>query len=406
MPSFLYKAVTSTGQVVSETIDAANEQSVTRELFQRGYRPISIKMTKSGAKESEGGFGSDLFAKKIKPDELVLFTRELVTLLRAGVPMLTALEALGSQSQNVMGETINKIYVDVMSGNSLSQAMDKHPKIFNKLFVNSVKAGEMSGALDEVLERMALMLKKDAESRKKVKSAMKYPILVMSAMVIAFIVMMTAVIPKFAAMFSKMKVELPLPTRILMGTSNFVQQYIVFILGFAALVFIGSQVALKTKQGRYWWDDTKMKIPLIGPLIAKSAMSRFSKMFETLNKSGLPILQTLQTVSSAVGNVVIENIIRQVALGVEKGEGISGAMKKHKIFPAIVVRMVAIGEQSGSLDEMLGSISDHYDVEVEHQINGLTSMIEPILTVVLGVAVVIMAVGIFLPMWNMAGGIK
>lgn len=406
MPAFLYKAVTANGQVVSETIEAANEQSVTRELFQRGYRPISIKMTKGAAKEGEGGLAGDLFAKKIKSEELVLFTRELVTLLRAGVPMLTALEALGSQNKNIMGEVINKIYVDVMSGNSLSQAMDKHPKVFNKLFVNSVKAGEMSGSLDEVLERMAVMLKKDEESKKKVKAAMKYPIMVICAMIVAFIIMMVAVIPKFASMFSKMKMELPLPTKILMATSDFVQHYILFILLFAGAVFVAFQFTIKTKKGRYWWDDTKMKIPLIGPLIAKSAMSRFSKMFETLNKSGLPILQTLNTVSSAVGNVVIEGIIKQVALGVERGEGIAGAMKKHKIFPPIVVRMISIGEQSGSLDEMLGSISEHYDVEVEHQINGLTSMIEPILTVVLGAAVVVIAIGIFLPMWNMAGSIK
>jgi len=401
MPSFEYKAVTPSGQVVTEILEAANEQSVSKELYQKGYRPVAIKKKK----ETTEGVGGELFAKKIKIQEIVLFTKELVTLLKAGVPMLTALEALGSQSSKQMKEVLDKIYVDVMSGKSFSQALDQHPKVFSKLFVRSVHAGEISGALDEVLERMAGVLKHDEETKKKIKKAMKYPIFVVLAMIVAFIIIMVAVVPNFAKMFASMNMDLPLPTRILMGISGFVQQYILVILGVSVVGGVAFRFYTKTPKGRFWWDDVRMKIPIIGNLVIKGAMARFSKMFETLNRSGLPILQTLSTVSGAVGNVVIEKIIMNVSLGVEKGEGIAGSMKKFDIFPPMVVRMIAIGEQSGSLDDMLESIADHFDMEVEYAIEGLTSMIEPVLTIVLGGAVIVLALGIFLPMWGMIGAI-
>ncbi len=403
MPSFEYKAVSPTGQIVNEVLEAVTEQVVSKEIIRKGYRPISIKKRK----ESKGGGGNiSLFKPKVKTDELVLFTKEMVTLLRAGVPMLTSLEALSSQSTKTLGEILNKIYVDVMSGKSLSQALDQHPKVFSKLYVNSVHAGEMSGALDEVLERMAEVLHHDEDTKKKVKTAMRYPILVICAMVIAFIVVMTMVIPKFALIFNGLNVELPIFTRILLGLSTFFKQYILVILGVLAVIFIGFRVYIKNPNGRLVWDNFKMKIPLIGNLITKSAMARFAKMFETLNRSGLPIIQTLNTVAGAVGNTSIEKTVKQVAVGVEGGQGIAGSMKKYALFPQMVVRMISIGEQSGSLDDMLGSISNHFDMEVEYAIKGLTTMIEPMLTVVLGGGVTVMALGIFLPMWSLAGSIK
>jgi len=407
MPSFQYKAVTSTGQVVSSTLEAPNEAAASKELYQKGYRPISLKAARRGAKAAEGtAGGSAKSAGKVKPDEIIQFTRQLVTLLRAGVPMLTALEALRDQATKGFGVVINRIYVDVMSGKSFSQALDQHPKVFSKLYVNSVKAGEMSGSLDTVLERMSQLIKHDEETRKKVKSAMQYPTFVLCAMVGAFVIIMVKVVPNFANLFAGLGMDLPLPTKILMGISKFMQANILYIGSVLIAAVFGFRSYIATSKGRFWWDGMKMKIPLIGNLIIKSSMARFTRMFETLNRSGLPILQTLTTVSGAVGNVVIEKQIQQVALGVEKGEGISGSMKKSSLFPPMVNRMISIGEQSGSLDTMLENISDHYDLEVEYAIKGLTSMIEPILTVVMGGAVVVMALGIFLPMWNMIGAIK
>jgi len=407
MPSFLYKAVTPTGQVITDMVDAPNEQGASSELYKKGYRPISIQMSRSMAKtRGEAADGGSRFAKKIKTEEIILFTRQLVTLLRAGVPMLTALEALGDQSSKGFGEVVKRIYIDVSSGKSFSQALDQHPKVYSKLFVNSVKAGEMSGSLDEVLERMAALIKHDEDTRKKVKSAMQYPIFVVSAMILAFVVLMVKVVPNFAELFRGFNMALPLPTRILMGLSVFLQKYVLFLFIAGIAGFTGFRFYIKTPAGRFWWDGIKMKMPLIGNLIVKSSMARFTNMFETLNRSGLPILQTLATVGGAVGNVVIEKTIQQVALGVEKGEGIAGSMKKHNLFPPMVIRMISIGEQSGSLDNMLSSVSSHYDVEVEYAIKSLTGMIEPILTIVIGGAVVVLALGIFLPMWNMIGAIK
>lgn len=414
MPSFQFKAVTSTGQIISNTLDAASEAAASKELVQKGYRPISLKAVSGGKAASAAGAPAGtgmnmeikLFKPKVKGEEIIMFTRQLVTLLRAGVPMLTALEALRDQSGKAFSPVVNRIYVDVMSGKSFSQALDQHPNVFSKLYVNSVKAGEMSGSLDLVLERMGMLIKHDAETKKKVKAAMQYPIMVTLAMTAAFIVVMTMVVPNFAKMFASLGMELPLPTKILLGLGSFMQKNVVILLGVIG-VSAGAFIAyVKTKKGRFWWDGFQMKVPLIGNLVLKSAMARFTRMFETLNRSGLPILQTLTTVSGAVGNVVVEKQIQQVALGVEKGEGISGSMKKSNLFPPMVNRMISIGEQSGSLDNMLANIADHYDLEVEYAIKALTGMIEPILTVVMGGAVAVLALGIMLPMWNMIGLVK
>ena len=407
MPAFAIKAVTSSGEIITDVLEAPNEQAATRDMYKKGYRPISIKKAKAEKEASSGsGAGGGLFAKKVKLDELVLFTKELVTLLKAGVPMLTALEALAEQSTPQFQEVLNQMNVSIVSGKSLSQAMDMHPKVFSKLYVNSVRAGEVSGSLDDVLIRMTTLLKHDQETKKKVKKAMQYPIFVLSAMIIAFVILMIKVIPNFTSMFASFDMELPLPTRLLMGASNFLQAYILYILGIGALIIGAILIYIKTPTGRYQYDSLLLKIPVIGKLVNKSTMARFTKMFETLNRSGLPIIQTLTTVSGALGNTVIEDIVKKVAVGIEKGEGIAGAMKKHDVFPSLVIRMIAIGEQSGSLDDMLDSISNHFDMEVDYAIEGLTSMIEPVLTMVIGGAVVVMAMGIFLPMWSMVGAIQ
>ncbi|MBN2103839.1 type II secretion system F family protein [bacterium] len=403
MAMFEYKAVTPSGAVVTETLEASNPQKARSEIAKKGYRPISVTQKKG---EGLAGKEISLFTKKVKTDEIVLFTQELVTLLKAGVPLLTSIEALSSQCSKEFGEVLNKIYVDVMSGKSFSQALDAHPKVFSKLYVNSVRAGEVSGSMDDVLSRMALLLKKDEEMKKQVKSALRYPIIVVCAMIGAFFVIMLKVMPNFVDMFSKMDMELPVPTQILIAVSTFMQaNYGYFIVLFVGLGF-GLFMFIRTEKGRFWWDGLMMKIPVTGNLVIKTAMARFTKMFETLNRSGLPIIQTLNTVCTAVGNVVIESIIREVALNIEKGQGIAGSMKKYDLFPPMVVRMISIGEQSGSLDNMLESIAQHYETEVGYAVKGLVAMIEPMLTVVIGGAVAVMALAIFMPMWNMVGAIK
>lgn len=409
MTRFEYKAVTPSGEIVNDVIDAPDSQGASRELYNKGFRPISIKKTKANQEskeESSGSGGGGMFAKKIKVDDIILFTKQLVTLLQAGVPMLTSLEALSEQSTSMLGPVLRDMNVAIMSGKSLSQSMEMHPKVFNKLFVNSVRAGEVSGSLDEVLIRLTSVMKHDAETQKKVKGAMKYPMFVITAMNIAFVIVMTQVVPNFMGMFESFNMELPMATKMLMFMSNFLTQNIVLIL----VVILGGGGGffffIRTTKGRLWWDTTLLKIPVIGTLALKSTMARFTKMFETLNRSGLPIIQTLTTVAGAVGNTYVEGIVKELTLGIEKGQGIAGSMKNFPIFPSLVVRMISIGEQSGSLDDMLDSVSQHFDMEVEYAIDGLTSMIEPIMTVGIGGFVIVLAMGIFMPMWGMIGAVQ
>ena len=404
MPSYEYKALTSSGKVIEEVIESPNKERVAKEIFKKGYKPVSIKVVKVDAQKKGGEL--QLFKKKVKVDQIILFTRQLVTLLRAGVPLLTSLEALGSQSNAEMKEILNKVYVSVMSGKSLSQALADHPNVFSQLYVNSVYAGEMSGNLDEVLDRLVTVIQHDDETKKKVKSAVKMPMFVLSFMIMAMYILLTQVVPKFGDMFQSMNMQLPFFTRVLIAVSDFFVHYGIFLLGGIVAGIIGFSVYIKTEKGRLRWDEAKMKIPVVGDLINKSVMTRFTKMFETLNKSGLPIIQTLQTVSQAVGNAAIELSIKKVALGVEKGQGISGSMKRINLFPPLVMRMISIGEQSGSLDEMLSSVAQHYDMEVEYSIKSLTSLIEPILTVLIGAMVMVLALGIFMPMWGMVGALQ
>ncbi len=395
MPHFQFRAINDNGQYIEDVIEASSTASVAEKLDSWGYVPLKIKETKE---DSSRLFGSK---EKVKVDDVVLFTRQLHTLLRAGVPLLASLEALMDQGTNVtFRDIVQDIYLTIEGGNSFSEALSKHPAVFPKLYVSSIKAGELSGQLDDVLGRMAEVLEHEKNTRDKLKSAMRYPIIVVIALVIAFVVLIVLVVPRFAAMFTQLGAQLPLPTRMLIATSKFLQHDLHFISLGLFLFYYGFKRYIKTSKGRLWWDTQILKLPIFGDLLMKNALSRFSKMFETLNRSGLPILQTLDIVAETVGNEKIGEEVRKISEGVQRGEGIARPMKRSKIFPTLVVRMVAIGEQSGSMEEMLSTISNHYDLEVDYAIKNMTSMIEPMLTVVLGAFILFLALSIFLPMWN------
>ncbi len=396
MPVFQYKAMSASGGVVQDELEAPNPAAVAEKLESLGYIPLNISRKKGGS--------SKLFEKKprVKDNDIIVFTRQLVTLLKAGVPLLSALEALSEQTDNpVMREVIGKIYIDIESGISLSEALAKHPTVFEDMYVNSIRAGEMGGALDDVLLRLADLIEYDRETRSRIKSAMRYPIIVVVSLIVAVIALMMLVVPKFIDMFTQMNIELPLPTRILIAIYEAMSNYWYIGIALIALMIIAFKLWVKTANGRLIWDNVKLKIPIFGPLLMKSYMSRFTRMFETLNRSGLPILQTLEIVSRTVGNAAIGREIEKATIGIRRGDGIAMPLKQSKLFPPMVVRMISIGEQSGSLDEMLHNISEHYEMEVEYAVKGLTSMIEPILTVGLGVIVLFLALAIFLPMWDM-----
>ncbi|MFQ5863940.1 MAG: type II secretion system F family protein [bacterium] len=397
MPSFEYRAINDAGTEVTDVMDAPNPSEVANRLEKLGYLPLRIE-----PKEAATRSASSSQKSKVKQAQIIVFTRQLVTLLKAGVPLLSCLEALVEQTDNpALKEVIQKIYVDIESGISFSEALRKHPKVFSELYINSIKAGEMGGALDEVLKRLAQLMEHDQETRARVKSAMRYPIIVVVSLVIAFIALMMIVVPKFIALFEQVGAELPLPTKILIGMHFILANYWYIILATGLVILIAFLKYIKTEKGAYRWDYFKINAPIFGDLNLKTAMSRFTRMFETLNSSGLPILQTLEIAAKTVGNVVVGKEIEKAAYGIMQGEGIAAPLSQGNIFPPMVIRMIAIGEQSGSLDEMLLNVSKHYDTEVDYAVKNLTSMIEPILTVALGVIVLFLALAIFLPMWDL-----
>lgn len=397
MPLFVYRAVTPRGTVVEDAMEAVNAQVAADKLQQLDYLPLKISVQRRGLQ-----VGGLLHTSRVSVDDVIVFTRQLVTLLKAGVPLLACLEALVEQTENKsLRQIIAAVYRDIEGGVSFSEALARHPKVFAPLYISSIRAGELGGALDEVLERLSELMEHDRETRARVKAAMRYPIIVVVSIVVAFFTLMLVVVPKFIVMFHRVGLELPLPTRLLIWLYGLISQQWHWMLVAAVLLIAAYQVWIKTDTGRVQRDRLLLQIPIFGPLNLKTAMSRFTRMFETLNSSGLPILQTLEIVSSTAGNVVIGKEIQRAALGVRQGEGIAVPLKQSALFPPMVVRMIAIGEQSGSLDEMLLNVSKHYDKEVEYAVKNLTALIEPILTVSLGAIVLFLALAIFLPMWDL-----
>ncbi len=397
MPVFSYKAISDDGEEITDVMEADDETIVAERLDKLGYLPVKIN------KKSKVG-EIQLFSKKkkIKEGEIIHFTKQLVTLLKAGVPLLGCLEAMVEQSTNEdMKDVIQGIYVDIESGLSFSDALQNNPDVFSELYICSIRAGEIGGALDNVMNRLSVLMEKDAEIRARIKAATRYPIIVVVSLVLAFVALMLLVVPNFIELFSQFNLELPIATRLLIGMYNGLTNYWYLMLGLLGAAFFGFKKYIKTENGALRWDNFKLRTPVFGDLNLKTAMSRFTRMFETLNSSGLPILQTLEITSKTVGNLIVGKEIDKISVGVLQGEGIAVPLTKGNIFPPMVVQMIAIGEKSGSLDEMLLNISDHYDTEVEYAVKNMTSMIEPVLTVAVGGIVLFLAIAIFLPMWDL-----
>jgi len=402
MPLFEYKAINDIGKTITGTMEASFASAVSEYLDSQNFVPIKI------TEKKKTSFNINLIntKKKVKVEEQINFTKQLVTLLKAGVPIISSLESLIEQTGNqTFSEVLTQVYHDVEGGSSFSDSLKKHPAIFGELYVNSVRAGETGGVLDQVLERLGMLMSYEQEMKAKIKGATRYPIIVICGITIGFAVLMTVVVPKFVDLFASTGARLPLPTKILMGISEVFKGYWWAMLIGAVGIVVFSINYVKTTKGRYNWDKIKLKIPVFGNLFLKTAMSRFAHMFETLNKSGLPILQTMEIVSKTIGNVIIAEALDQVGQGIEKGKGIAKPLQESKLFPPLVVRMLAVGEQSGSLDEMLRNVSEHYDTEVNYLIQNLVTMIEPILTVTIGAIILLLALGIFLPMWEMMNAV-
>lgn len=398
MPSYRYKARDKYGGLLDGIFESNGKEAVAGHLDSLGYIPVSIEEEKSG------GEVSALFTRsaKITPQDLIIFSRQLATLIGAGIAFVPSFTALEEQTENAtLKQIINQVRRDVEGGSNFSDALAKHPKVFSALYIGMVKAGETGGILDEILNRLAMLAEHDAETRAQIKAATRYPKIVMVALGVAFGVLMTFVVPKFMGLYSNFKVELPWPTRLLIGINHLVQNYGLFLLAAVAAAVFSFRKYIRTVPGQYWWDGVKLKMPIFGPIFMKTALSRFARTFGTLHRAGLPILRTLEIVSGTVGNVVIARVIENIRNSAQQGRGIVQPMRASKAFPPIVLQMVAIGEETGKMEEMMIKVSEYYDREVAHAIKNLSGSLEPLLLLFIGGGVLLLALAIFLPWWSL-----
>jgi MSHA biogenesis protein MshG len=404
VPFFAYKGRNARGELMQGVLEGVDSGAVADQLFGTGVTPIEITLTnKTAASSGDQTLWDKLTEKKVTSMDVQLFSRQLYTLLKAGVPIMRGLAGLQESAvSKSFARVIKDIRESLDSGRELSAAMRRHPDVFNNFYLSMVKVGEMTGRLEDVFLRLFDHLEFDRDMRNRVKSATRYPTFVLIAMAIAMVVVNVLVIPQFAKVFATMNTELPLMTRILMGTSRFMLDYWVLLLIFAGGVFAGVRLWIATPTGRYTWDRRKLQIPIAGRIIMKGTMARFARSFALSSKSGVPIVHALTVVSQTVDNAYLCARIEQMRDGVERGESILRTSVTAGVFTPIVLQMIAVGEESGSLDDLMDEIAELYEREVDYELKTLSAQIEPILIVFLGGMVLVLALGIFLPMWDLA----
>lgn len=407
MPMFVYEGRTTQGDVRKGEIEAPNQAAVMTKLREMRIKPTSVK--KKGGIDLSGNINIPMPAflqPAVKEQDLVVFTRQFATMIDSGLPLVQCLEI---QANNVENPTFQKqlteIKETVEGGATFADALKKFPKTFDPLYVNLVAAGEVGGILDTILNRLAAYIEKNNKLKRQVKGAMVYPIAIMGVMVVILYVIMRFVVPTFEQMFSDVGAELPVPTQILMGISNFVVNYGAYaIVGLVIFYFVFRRI-LETETGRRLWDSFLLKMPIFGDLLRKVAVARFCRTLGTMISSGVPILDALEICSRSAGNYVVEDAIMKTRDSISEGRTIAEPLAESGVFPGMVCQMINVGEATGALDTMLNKIADFYDDEVEVAVAGITSLIEPFIIVFLGVVVGGLVVALYLPIFSMAGAI-
>ena len=402
MPIFEYTARNTTnGQIQKGQLEVASRDDVNSYLRKNRLILVSVR---EAPKKINLSFGT---AQRIKTRDIVIFTRQFATMINAGLPLVQSLNILAQQTENkALAEVTRAVVYDVEAGNTLADAFAKHPRAFSDLYVNMVAAGEAGGILDTILQRLATFLEKNDALVRKVKGAMVYPAVIMSVAVIAIAVLLIFVIPVFQEMFASVNLELPLPTRIVIGLSAFLIGYWYLILAAIGGVFFGIRRYYATVNGRKQIDSALLHSPVLGDLIRKSAVSRFTRTLGTLISSGVSILEGLEITAKTAGNMVIHDAVMASRQSIAGGETIAAPLEKSKVFPPMVISMIAVGEQTGGLDEMLSTIADFYDEEVDVAVSALLSLMEPVMIVVLGVVVGGMVVAMYLPIFDMMNAVQ
>ena len=400
MPFFSYKGRDAAGSLVQGVLEGADSSALASLLLSRNITPIEIVASSKTAQQLIGS--TSIFKEKIKALDIMLFSRQMYTLLKAGIPIMNALGGLQASTANPsLSKVVGEIRNSLDGGRELSAALRLHPQVFTNFYVNMVRVGETTGMLDKVFLRLFEHLDFERFMHDQIKAALRYPTFVLIAMAIAIVIINIFVIPAFAKVFESMHAELPMLTQLLLNFSNFILAYWPFLLLAVIGLFSGFRFYIARPKGRYQWDAFKLKIPIAGKIIHKATMARFARSFALASKSGVPITNALNLVAQTVDNDFIARRVEEMRMGVERGESILRTANNSGVFNPIVLQMIAVGEESGALDDLMQEIADMYQRDVEYEIKTLGAQIEPILIVFLGVLVLILALGIFLPIWDL-----
>jgi MSHA biogenesis protein MshG len=405
LPFFQYKGRNQRGESVRGRLEAVSLEAVASQLFNSGVTPIDILPDDVTQDVFSGlrGLRLKLGEDKVQIIDLIFFCRQMYTLLRAGVPIMQALRGLRESAQNpALAQVIVSLSEGLDAGLDITGAMKRHPQVFSSLFVSMVQVGETTGRLPEVFQHLSQYLEREKDTRDRIKQALRYPTMVVGAIILAMVIINVFVIPTFAKVYEGFRAELPWATKILIAVSNFTISYWYVIVAVLVTLIFGFQLYTRTPKGRYRWHKLKLKLPIVGRILFRATLTRFARAFSIALKSGVPLVQGMTVVSRAVDNdFVVERII-QMRDGVERGETITRTAAATALFPTIVLQMFSVGEETGAMDDLMVEVADYYEREIDYDLRNLSSAIEPILIVTIGVMVLILALGVFLPMWDLA----
>jgi len=402
MPQFRYQARSAAGDLLEGSMEAVSSAMVADQLLANGSTPVRI------TEESDKGSGISVLSwqfggRRIDPEDLILFCRQMYSLTKAGVPLLRALRGMTeSACKPIMAETLQAVLDDLEGGRDLSGALRRHPRIFPPLVVNMIQVGESSGRLDESFSEVATYLTREKQTADQIRAALRYPSFVVAAIAIAIAIITLFVIPAFEKLFRSQGAQLPLPTRIILGLSNFAVSWWWAILLALVAGFFSWRAWIRTEQGALIWDRFKLRLPVVGSIIHRAILVRFARGFAMGYGAGVPLIQSLALTAQAVGNSYVQQRLGKLRRGVEHGDTLTRSAAASEMFTPLVLQMLAVGEETGSVDTMLLEVGDFYEREIEYDISRLSSAIEPILIVIIGAMVLVLALGVFLPMWNMA----
>jgi type IV pilus assembly protein PilC len=406
MPAtFEYTVRDTQGRLLKGALEGDNQTLVVNRLRQMGYVPIAVQ--EQGGSKLGGDLKIPGFSDRVSQKDVAIFSRQFATMINSGLSLIRALNILEQQTDNKrLAEVTKQVRLDIETGASLSQALSRHPKIYSRLYVSMVRAGETGGVLDSVLLQLASIIEKQVELKRKIKSAMTYPVAVLFLVLLIVTAMLIFVVPTFQKLYADLGGTLPFPTRLLLGVSKFVTKFAPLIIVAEVGFVIAFKKWLASDKGRAIWDAFKLRVPIFGKLTHKTALTRFSRTFAVLLRSGVPILEALEITSETVNNTVVARAIKDTQAAVKRGESVASELEKHDVFPPMVVQMLAVGEETGQVDTMLEKVADFYDQEIEATVDALTSLLEPLLIVVMGGAVGGMVVALYMPMFNIINLVK